>query len=111
MTTPEPQFDYTRNVYLRVLVLGPVHIAAAAIAAYLTFLFWRAAFALLGPLQTPVLVGLALYVAAAFCVYSRPANALTLHESMAAQQKQGSTGVAVASTSLANGAHAAQKLE
>ena len=85
---PEPQLHYPLDVKILQLLMPPVHLALGAYALRLTLVFWRAAFALLGARQWPVLAVVALYVAVSFYVYSKPVDARTLHSKMLKQRKQ-----------------------
>jgi len=82
----QAQFEYPLDITLKLLILCPLNILLGIVAAYYSFFAAKAALAMLGPLQLPVLALLVAYIGASFYVYSKPVDALTVHRTLMKQR-------------------------
>lgn len=91
-----PDTQYGHDITLPMLAMVLINFAAFGAASWLSFRFWRAIFALFGPLQPLALALAAAYLALSFWLYSRPVNALHLHNARKQQRQPSQQAVAAA---------------
>lgn len=74
-----PNTEYPLSIGVPMVGVVLLNFALFAGACWASFRVWRAFFALFGPLQPLALAAAAAYLALSFWIYSRPVNALQIH--------------------------------